>query len=103
MLRSGIAELYSSSIYNIPTYGSPHQGMGPDETMSLPLLPILAWLFLYIFSYKKKKKICSASIQVIFSDSCSIFSCNLVVSMGEGDLKIFLLCHLDPTLLPQRS
>lgn len=56
MLRSGIAELYSSSIYNIPTYGSPHQGMGPDETISLPLLPILAWLFLYIFSYKKKKK-----------------------------------------------
>lgn len=72
MLRSEIAELYSCSIYNVPTYGSPHQGMGPDKTLSLPLLPISVWPFLYILSYKK-------SVQLVFRSFSVIVALFLVV------------------------
>ena len=40
-----------------------------------------------------------ASLQVVLRESCSICNCSLGVSMGGGELKLFLLCHFDPTLL----
>ena len=31
----------------------------------------------------------------LFSESCSIYSCDFGVSVGRGELRSFLLCHLD--------
>lgn len=40
-------------------------------------------------------KICSTTLQFVFR-SFSIFSCNFDISVGEDELRIFLLCHLHP-------
>ena len=41
--------------------------------------------------------ICSTNLQVILRDSHSICICSFGVSMGGNQLRIFLLCHSDPT------
>ena len=62
-----------------------------DSTVSLP--PLLLLFFLYILS-------CRSTFLLVFrlsSGRVSYVCCSLGVSMGGGDLRIFLLCHLDPS------
>lgn len=57
-----------------------------DYTISLPLLSILLiW------------KIYSASLQIAPIDGCSVNSYNCDVSVGEGKLRVSLLCYLGHT------
>lgn len=68
-------------------------GVGPDQTTSLYLLPSM-W-FLYIFSYKE-------SVQLNFRWFSAVAVLYLVVILmfvGGGEIKIYLLHHLDP--IPQ--
>lgn len=39
-------------------------------------------------------KICSSSFQVLWGENCSKCGCNFDVSLGGGELRIFLSCHL---------
>ena len=63
--------------------------MGLDCTASPPLLHILLWFLLYIFSCGK---IFFARLQVIL-----INCCHLGVSMGGDELGVILLCHFGLT------
>lgn len=63
------------------------------STVSLPL-PSLIWLFVYI------SENCFAHLYVVFKVSCIIRSCSLAVSMGGGELRVLLVCHLPKTQPP---
>ena len=64
--------------------------MGFDYIRSLPLLPILLWFLLYVFSCRRSFLVGSGLFhQWLFSDSC-----NFGVLMRGGELRVFLLCHL---------
>lgn len=39
----------------------------------------------------------SANVQVVLGDSCSVRSCTFGVPTAGGELRVFLLCHLDPS------
>lgn len=65
--------------------------------MTLPLLLISFWLFLYIFSCGKSF---SAGLQIILRESCSVNIYNVGVSVGGGELRVFLVHHLGHSLLP---
>lgn len=72
------------------------RGVGPEHSISLPLLPVSMWLFPYILS-------CIWSVLLVFSSvhfQRELF-CILVVgfgeSKGEGELRTFLFYHLGPT------
>ena len=65
--------------------------VGSDSTVSLP--PLLQLFFLYILS-------CRNTFLLVFrlsSGRVSCVCCSFGVSMGRGELRIFLLCHLDPS------
>lgn len=53
--------------------------------MSLPLLPVLVWFF-YLFLWSRG----SGCPQVLLRRNCSICSCIFVMSVGGGELRIFL-------------
>lgn len=44
-------------------------------------------------------QICSARLQLILRDRCSVRSCTSGMSVGGGELGVFLLCNLDPALV----
>ena len=59
--------------------------------MSLPLIYILIWPFIYILS-------CIESVLLVFglfSEIVVIYSCSFCLFMGGGELRNFLLHHLD--------
>ena len=65
--------------------------VGSASTVSLP--PLLQLFFLYILS-------CRNTFLLVFrlsSGRVSCVCCSFGVSMGRGELRIFLLCHLDPS------
>ena len=68
-----------------PICGSLTQGYGSG---SPPLLPVLLWFLLYLFS-------CRRSLLLVFIGRCSINSCKFVVPRRGGELR-FLLHHLGP-------
>ena len=78
----------------LPTCGLSHQGYGFHQTASLPLLQSPCGLFFN----PQLQKFCSACLQVVLRDSCSICGCSFSVSMGEGELRIFILCYLERDL-----
>ena len=63
------------------------------ESVSLFLLPI-SMLFFYPLLWR----LCSSRFQVPFRENYSICGCGFVVSVGEGELRIFLHHHLEPGL-----
>lgn len=87
------------------------RGVGCDKTASLPFLPISMWAFLYILS-------CRTSVLLIFrlfservvvcvvvgwcvpggrrAQVCPWGEVSSGVSLGGGELRILLLCHLHP-------
>ena len=66
-------------------------GVDTDYTKCLRFPPISFWFFVIVFSCGK---IFSSCLQVIHMDSCSVNSYNFGVSIGEGELRVFLLCHV---------
>lgn len=54
-------------------------GVGPVWTMSLPLLPVSRWLFLYILS-------CVRSVLLVFRSFSEILVLHVVVDFGAQDL-----------------
>ena len=64
-------------------------GTGLDCTMSPPFLAILLWFLLYIFSCRRSFLIDSSLPHQQYS-----VNSNFDVSMGRGELRVFLLCHL---------
>lgn len=70
----------------LPFMGRLPNYVGFNYTMSLPLLPILLiW------------KIFSASLQITPIDGCSVSSYNCDMPVGEGKLRVSLLCYLGHT------
>ena len=68
---------YSPIMGHLPNY------VGFDYTISLPLLPILLiW------------KTFSARLQITPIDGCSVSSYNCDMPVGEGKLRVSLLCYL---------
>ena len=63
--------------------------VGPGQTISLPLLPILMWLFLYI-------PICGKPFLLVFKSFSEVIALYVVLVLGGGKPGIFLVCHLDP-------
>ena len=51
----------------------------------------LKWPFIYILC-------CRKSVLLAFRENCSRWSCTFGVYVGEGKLRIFLLCYLDVEL-----
>ena len=80
----------------LPSMGRLPRDVGLNFTASLSLLPISLWFLLYIYSLGTF----FSSLQVIFTDSCSVNSCNFGVPEGGGDFKIFLPLHLDQDFCP---
>ena len=62
------------------------------ETVSQPLLPILMWIF-FLFTC------CVGVVQLVlrffFRGNCSVCSCRFGVSIGGGEFRILLCCHLE--------
>lgn len=83
---TSIAEIF------FPILNNHTVGVGSACSVSLPLLPVLLWLLLYILSDK-------ISVQLVFSWFLMItvpwFSCNFDVAVGGGQDSVYLLCHLD--------
>ena len=69
-------------------------GVGLDYIASPPLLLILLWFLLCVFSCGKSFLLVS---RVILIDSCSVNSCNFGVPTGGGKVRDPLLCHLGHT------
>lgn len=68
---------------------TPTFGFQPDCVTAPPAFLNVAFsLYLWL------RKSCSTSLQVILWESCSICACGLGMSMGGGELRIFLLCDL---------
>lgn len=66
-------------------------GAGRDYIVTPLLLVILLCFLLCIFSYGR-----FFLVDLVFLiNSCSVNSCYIVVPMGGGKLRVFLLCHLD--------
>ena len=75
-----------------PAYGSPHQWCGYWlDHVSTPLTHLNVVFSLYLYIFVAENLFCR--------DSCSICSCSFGVSMGRSELRIFLLCYLDPDLI----
>ena len=64
------------------------------ENTSLPLHPVLMWSF-----YPSLLKSYLASFQAFFRGNYSMCSGKFGVSMGGGEFRLFLCCHLEPLLL----
>ena len=62
------------------------------ESVSTSLTHLMVAPSLYVYL----QKIFSAGLYVILRVSCSVNICNFGVPMGGGELRVFLLCHLDP-------
>lgn len=85
--------LHSSGKAPHPMRGSPGLGCGPDQTVSLPLLPISGWCFLYILS-------CVRSFLLVLRSFSEIVVLNVVVvlvclseevSSGSSSSAIWIL------------
>lgn len=59
------------------------------KTVSLPLLHLSMWFFC-----SELWRSCSPSFQVFFRGKWSICNCSFGVSLGGGEFRIFLHCHL---------
>lgn len=64
-----------------------------EAGVSLPVLPISMWPF-YPLMWSR----CSASPHVVFRGICSIHSSISVASVGGGEFRIYLYCHLGQPL-----
>ena len=75
--------------------GPPTQEYGLDYIAILPLLLILLWFLLYVFSCRTSFLIDSSFSSI----SCSGDSCDFGVPVREGELRVFLPCHLGQSSL----
>ena len=67
----------------------PAQGYGIDYIVSLLLLPISLWFPFYTFSCRR-----SLFVGLSLFHGCSADSCDFGVHVKEGELRVFLLCHI---------
>ena len=71
--------------------GHPLGGMKLDYTVSLPLLPISLWFLSCVFNCRS---FLEGSI-LFFINGYSANGCGFGVQVTGGELRVFLLCHLD--------
>ena len=78
--------------YNyFPVFGLPTWGVWHFYMASLPLLSIWLWFFVHIFICRRAFWVCSS----LFHGFSSADRCDLGVHVRGGEVRVFLLYHLD--------
>ena len=78
-------------ILPFPGTKSPPKGTGPHPIILISFLPNYMWIILIVLFVQQS----FSNFQLVFSENCSTSKCIFDVFMGEGELHILLLCHLN--------
>ena len=70
------------------------RGTGPELMLIFPPFGYVE-IFLAALLYRRS----SATFQLVFCKNCSTCGCIFDVFVGGGELRIFIVCHLDSLLL----
>lgn len=81
-------------VWSFPTVCHHARGGVYGKITSLPFLPISVWPFDPLLWQN-----CSANFQVFYRENYFICSDRFIVSVGGGELKMFLCHHLEPGIL----